>query len=103
MSTAKKQAKAKPQTAVERFRKTAVSAFDRRATWIMYSPGAKIVRVNVEDTVDDGNGGRAVVRGHDVDIPIAECDGQILAALKDALGWAAEDLGAEVAEPPEEE
>jgi hypothetical protein len=63
------------------------------------------MRVNVEETLDDENEptGVRILRGHDVDIPIGEVDSHILKALEDALGWAAEDLGADVYEPPEEE
>lgn len=104
-SAAKKAAGAKEQTAVEKFRASAHPATNRRATWIQYSPGARVIRVNVEETLDDENEptGVRVLRGHDVDIPIGQVDSQILTALTDALAWAAEDLGAEVYEPPEPE
>jgi hypothetical protein len=104
-ATAKRAAGEKEPTAVERFRSSAHPATNRRATWIQYSPGGKVVRVNVEETFDDENEptGVRILRGHDVDIPIGEIDSQILNALTDALSWAAEDLGASVYEPPEEE
>lgn len=101
----KRAAGEKEPTAVERFRASAHPATGRRATWIQYSPGGKVIRVNVEETLDDENEptGVRILRGHDVDIPIGEVDSQILQALTDALTWVAEDLGAEVYEPPEPE
>jgi hypothetical protein len=105
-TAAKKAGKEEKQlTAVERFRASAHPATGRRATWIMYSPGGKLLRVNVEETLDDENepSGVRILRGHDVDIPIGEVDSHILKALEDALSWSAEDLGAEVYEPPEPE
>lgn len=93
MSGKKTAAKAeKKETAVERFKRSRRFA-DRQVKWIMYHPEAKIIRVNVAE----GD------RGHDVDIPIDEADDETLAALNDALNWAAEDLGADPYEDPEEE